>query len=222
MHLRDGPLDSLIKNQVPVDLNGVLQNMLEALDFLERNSIVHRGVKPENIYYRIRSDGQHVYELGGFGINNHLVDPNTYVGNLHHLAPEVLTEQRHTSKSDIWSLFVTMLWLIKPQELYQISFTYQGAIDYIISQSQVGNLAGIQEIRGMAFINPSDRATAGGMLVKVFNYDRPKNEGDVHTPPKQHRDVAARDSVQQAWDNMPIQIQQSSSGLDPMVYCDSL
>lgn len=58
---------------------GIAQ-MLETLDCLAHNGIVHRDVKPENILYVSGPGGQYTFQLGDFGLCNRVVDavtPNT-------------------------------------------------------------------------------------------------------------------------------------------------
>ena len=79
--------------------------LTDALAFAHHHGIIHRDVKPENIY--VMSDG--TIKLGDFGIaqaegvDSNLTKTSEIIGSVHYLAPEIAKGEPATGKSDIYS-----------------------------------------------------------------------------------------------------------------------
>lgn len=122
MGLKEGNLKSLIESgRCPPVADAVFQQMLQALDCLAWKGIVHRDVKPENILYISQPDGKYQFQLGDFGLCNRVIDAATLAGSPLFMAPEMFQEGGQTHKVDVWSLFVTMLWILNAGEFRQRS-----------------------------------------------------------------------------------------------------
>lgn len=85
----------------------------DALYYAHQHGIVHRDVKPENIY--VMSDG--TIKLGDFGIaqsdtKDSANKKTEIVGSVHYLAPEITSGKPATGQSDIYSAGVTFFELI--------------------------------------------------------------------------------------------------------------
>ena len=95
--------------------NQVLREMLQGLDSLSTRNIVHRDLKPANILYRSSLEsGEVSFILADFGLSNHLRFARLQGGTPLYMAPETALDdsiQPPASNSDIWSLFVTILWM---------------------------------------------------------------------------------------------------------------
>ncbi len=89
-----------------------LIQLSSALSYAHKHGIVHRDVKPDNIY--VLNDG--TIKLGDFGIaqNNSAPDKNKkeIVGSVYYLAPEITSGKPATVQSDIYSTGVTFFELI--------------------------------------------------------------------------------------------------------------
>ena len=93
------------------DILSMAKDICKALDFCHSKSILHRDVKPENIYY---SPKQGHFILSDFGISRSLFDHDqaiTRIGSL--LAPEILSFQNLHGRmnSDVYSLGMSVLLL---------------------------------------------------------------------------------------------------------------
>ena len=83
----------------------IFRQLLEAFKELNKNNIMHRDLKPDNIFF---NDGK--VKLGDFGFCK-MLEVNmaqTMLGSPIYMAPEVLKEEIYTLKADIWSLGVVL------------------------------------------------------------------------------------------------------------------
>ena len=114
MGLKEGTLESMIANgPAGLDLvDRVALHMLQALDYLANKDIIHRDVKPENILYTSQGGGQYHFQLGDFGLCNRANNATTFAGSRIYMAPEMFSGGSQTTKLDVWSLFVTLVWAL--------------------------------------------------------------------------------------------------------------
>lgn len=100
-----------------LSLEEALDDMIQlsaALYYAHQHSIVHRDVKPDNLY--LMSDG--TIKLGDFGIaqidHDQTQDINNkeIVGSVHYLAPEITRGQPASAQSDIYAAGVTFFELL--------------------------------------------------------------------------------------------------------------
>ena len=114
MGLKEGTLESLVESGADESAvaNSVFPQMLQALDCIAQKGIIHRDVKPENILYLSQPGGQYQFQLGDFGLANHALYTETFTRSLLYMAPEIFQKGNQISKTDIWSFFITLLWIL--------------------------------------------------------------------------------------------------------------
>jgi serine/threonine protein kinase len=172
MGLKQGTLESLVESGISipiVELGGaVFHQMLQAIDCLAMEGIIHRDVKPENILYVSRL-GQHHFQLGDFGFCNHASIAATFAGSPLYMAPEMFQKGKQTHKVDVWSLFVTMLWTLDVGGFRMRSDAFRSVDDAQKAVLLAASTADVSNIQEMARANPDERASAAQMLVKCFN-----------------------------------------------------
>ncbi|KAI9768629.1 MAG: hypothetical protein M1840_004826 [Geoglossum simile] len=173
MGLKEGSLQSLV-SRGGVNTSNIAEfvfpQMLQALDYIASIGIVHRDVKPENILYVSQAGGRYQFQLGDFGLCNRTIDAATFAGSPPFMAPEMF-QGAQTHKVDVWSLFVTMLWVMDANGFRGKSYlfkTYEDVKQAILSAESDVNAS---KIREMAVVNPGERASAAQMLVKHYNGD---------------------------------------------------
>ena len=143
--------------------------MLQALDCLAWNGIIHRDVKPANILYTLQADGQYQFQLGDFGLCSLAITAASTVGTYLYMAPEMFQKGMQTPKADVWSLFVTMLWTPNIGEFRDRSNQFKSCEDVWEAVSSASNMAPVSKIQEMASLSPDKRASAAQMLVRRYN-----------------------------------------------------
>ena len=139
-YIPNGTINDLYRNHmlkyqnnfVPIEQTFIIKifkQILNALIYLEKKSIMHRDIKPDNLLL----DQNYNIKIGDFGIsaihvdqniqntNNDplLLSNNTHIGPRHFVSPEIEKNQEYDYRSDIYSLGLTMLCLMSTQ--YPIS-----------------------------------------------------------------------------------------------------
>lgn len=178
MELKEGNLFSLAHelrhkegSSVPHDglCTKILQQMLQAIDYLATQDIIHRDVKPDNILYSREGD-TYAFRLGDFGLVNSTLNARTNAGTDYYKAPEVIYGGGQTHKLDVWSLFVTMMWTSDCNE-----FRAKCASPYMTMRQVYEEVANARvktdSIAEMAHPQQQNRASAAQMLVKLYGGD---------------------------------------------------
>lgn len=98
--------------------------VLSGLKFLKDSlSVIHRDVKPSNILVKKNQDDQIEIKLCDFGIAGNLINSlaKTNVGCKPYMAPERIetqTQSRYGTKSDIWSLGISLIEMAEGRHPY--------------------------------------------------------------------------------------------------------
>lgn len=172
MGLKNGSLEQLVRSKTSFNPDTVFHHMLQALDYLATQGLIHRDVKPENILYILEQDNKHLFQLGDFGFSNYANMATTFAGTPKFMAPEMFLKGsgRQTHKVDIWSLYVTMIWTLDiggfrdASERFRSIGECQDAVLLIASEIRT-----LKCIAPMARTDPQKRASAAQLLVELFN-----------------------------------------------------
>ncbi len=127
--LQGAPLNDIIKQQLPIDraLNILIQTG-HGLAAAHAKGIVHRDMKPENIYVTVGPNNSDVPKLLDFGIakvagndgQNNLTRTGTIFGTPYYMAPEQALGQQVDGRVDIYAMGVIMY------EVFAGSLPFQG------------------------------------------------------------------------------------------------
>ena len=85
-------------------------DICNALSLCETRNIIHRDIKPHNIF--VSRDGH--FKLGDFGIAkiSDSVQPGTQIGTFRYMAPEVYYYRPYGPQADIYSLGLVLYWML--------------------------------------------------------------------------------------------------------------
>ena len=178
----DGTLHDLNTNYAaqhrPQLANEVLRQMLSALAYLGNMGYVHRDIKPDNIFYTT-SPGhrrKHHFRLGDFGLCEFgsVIAAESggagdgVIGTRPYLAPELHQDcpirRPQTHKSDVWALYVTVLWVRYGDGLWESACRGGRDVGSLEVRYRLGAKAVVSEnLRGLRFMarpDPSERDTA--------------------------------------------------------------
>lgn len=88
----------------------IAKDMCAALELCRKHGIVHRDIKPQNIFLSPNGD----YKLGDFGIAKTVEKTmgGTKIGTYKYMAPEVYNNQPYGTGADIYSLGLVLYWLL--------------------------------------------------------------------------------------------------------------
>ncbi|KAL2692473.1 hypothetical protein Neosp_002883 [[Neocosmospora] mangrovei] len=191
MSLKEGSLASLVETHSHYSIQDiyktVLHHMLQALDYLARQGIVHRDMKPDNILYSTVQGGYH-FQLGDFGLAAEAMSSQGFYGTPVFMAPEVIYGEIQTPKLDVWSLYLTIVWVLDDQNFRQrcLTLEYNRGPDRLFQgiwtlvwpvPTRLGHL------QAMVSANASNRASAGDMLQQLYQ-GRGRPTPNVGPPPE--------------------------------------
>ena len=110
------PLTKALDQYVPEEtVINIGQDICNALIICKQHRIIHRDIKPQNIFVSPYGD----YKLGDFGIAKTVEKTmgGTKIGTYKYMAPEVYNNQAYGSAADIYSLGLVLYWLLNERRL---------------------------------------------------------------------------------------------------------
>lgn len=151
--------------------------MLQALDYLSTKGLIHRDLKPANILYSTKAPAgtdekpRFIFRLADFGLSNRQSAAKTECGSGIFKAPDVYGDKPQTPKADVWSLLVTMLWLLDTNEFrqYMVDEGVRSRGEEVQHICALATSSGLPSLRAMARADPERRASAAQLLVRYFN-----------------------------------------------------
>lgn len=154
------------------EILSIFIQLVIALQYIHKNNIIHRDIKPQNIF--LTRVG--VVKLGDFGISRALDNSqdlaSTQIGTPFYLSPEIWTNAQYNSKTDIWSLGCVLYELCNLKRPFNARDRNQlfiavinGHYEPIDSKfsKELSNL-----IDSMLQQNPEDRPSADQILLLPF------------------------------------------------------
>ena len=123
------PLNQVLKERAlsTEEIIKLGKDIVSALILCEKKNIIHRDIKPANIM--VSQFGN--YKLGDFGVSK-IMDHATYataMGTPEYQAPEVVHMKKYGQTADIYSLGITLYWLLNNRRMPFIGADEQPTVD---------------------------------------------------------------------------------------------
>lgn len=99
-------LQGLYKLLIPENIiNQMIAHCLQGLDYLHSKELIHRDLKPDNIFISYSNNGQRIFKIGDFGLAKVMSNSfGSLAGCIAFFAPEIFITNETTKKSDIYAL----------------------------------------------------------------------------------------------------------------------
>lgn len=192
--------NSKLKNTIEVDTcmnNNIFYQMMSAVEYIHNHGLMHRDVKPENVFLRHRASDL-IVKVGDFGLaryhpthmnpvtptndaptsflfNFNAREQTAGVGTTTYAAPEQLKNSSYTNKVDIWSLGIILFELYQP---FSTEMERRISIQQLLKERTISN--DIQElwktesdlIISMTNLDVIDRPSAQEVLKIISNDEK--------------------------------------------------
>lgn len=108
VYIREHPMDEQAIVQLGIDI-------CKALTLCQINHIIHRDIKPDNIFLSPYGD----YKLGDFGIAKTMerTSGGTKIGTPRYMAPEVYNNKPYNASADLYSLGLVLYWALNGRRI---------------------------------------------------------------------------------------------------------
>ncbi|KAI1135585.1 kinase-like domain-containing protein [Hypoxylon sp. FL0543] len=171
MELKDGNLVDLMRREQANEalVSPFLKQMLMALDYLANRDVIHRDIKPENILYVKNPQGGYIFQLADFGLSHENPDDaKSLAGTQPYMAPEV-GRQTQTHKIDVWSLFMTLVWIYNVGDFRAMASHLTREQCYPMWKEATKGV--LKRYRNMGAYWTGSRASAAEMLVALYHLE---------------------------------------------------
>lgn len=152
------------------------KQILEGLEFLHYNNIIHRDIKGANIL--VDRDG--ICKLSDFGGSKIIVEElefqlqNSFKGTPNWMAPEIIKNQQHTRYSDIWSLGCTIIEMFTGEPPWSEFNNHMAALYHILNTNTPPKIPenASEELKDFLLkclkMNPKERPNVTSLLKHPF------------------------------------------------------
>ena len=110
------PLNKVLPENIPEEqVLAVGRDICRALVLCKEYNIIHRDIKPQNIFVSDHKD----YKLGDFGIAKTVekTSGGTKIGTYKYMAPEVYHDEPYGASADIYSLGLVLYWMLNERRM---------------------------------------------------------------------------------------------------------
>ncbi len=168
------------------------EDMCTALSVCQEKGIIHRDIKPQNIFL----SEQGTFKLGDFGIAKAVEKTmgGTKIGTYRYMAPEVYNNQPYGHAADIYSLGLTLYWLLNEKRMPFLPLPPEKIYASIEDEAMQRRLCGEQlpppahgserlkqiVLKACAY-DPKDRYSSAAEMLNALHKPQEGPPPDVHT-----------------------------------------
>jgi serine/threonine protein kinase len=151
----------------------VIYALLQALAYLHGKNLVHMDIKPENILLMSgRPDSVVLADFGMAGDVSNGISGEEANGSLPYCSPEIFHKQRVDTRSDIWSLGITMFACLtnalpfRPGSYEGVRADIMSGLPNLLRMGELAHLSNNARIfmRSLLRVSPETRPTAEQLL----------------------------------------------------------
>jgi len=167
----------------------IADQVLAGLEAAHARGVVHRDLKPGNIFLARRSDGSHRVKILDFGISKLGGDANTLnvtaegamIGTPHFMAPEQITgEAASDARADLYAVGVLLYRMVT------------GRLPYVgTSSEELYQLVLVGQVARPSTLNPEVPAELEAVILRAMAADRTRRYQDASSVRAALRQVAA-------------------------------
>jgi serine/threonine-protein kinase ULK/ATG1 len=155
-----GDLSNYIQKKCITFDNRYFFQILDGLEYLYNNQVLHRDIKPQNIL--IHNDSIKISDFGFAKSFEKSELITTFCGSPLYMAPEILKDRKYSEKSDIWSLGVLLYELLTKEHPYYCSSKVQlwdmaKKNKFIIDFGKIDNLSKRNLVKNLLKYNFNER-----------------------------------------------------------------
>ena len=155
----------------------VVRQLANALRILHQKGIMHRDIKPQNIFIKTEN-GEKKVKLGDFGCSTFIKDNTSDpIGTFIYSSPEIIGEIEYNEKTDLWSLGITLFEIFfgylpygpNPSTKLIKNIVLDDNNNFIIKKTNIPTLDIL--FKRLLVINPDYRMTYDEFFNYVFSND---------------------------------------------------
>lgn len=189
------PLTRALPKSIPEEMVVCLgRDICRALVLCKKYDIIHRDIKPQNIFLSPNGD----YKLGDFGIAKTIerTSSGTKAGTYKYMAPEVYNNQPYHQAADIYSLGLVLYWMLNERRSPFMPLPPQKLMAGMEEEARLRRFKGEQipapahgspelkriVLKACAYEQKDRYHSAAEMLAELENIGKPGSQKFIPTP----------------------------------------